>query len=367
MVFGPPPSGQQRRQNSTKLTCHPPFVHPHQLFNCPNTTLELVERNGLLDVVLGFLDDLLWRCCKAGEEVVDVRSAHLAEKVYGRTLGDIQMILEHRTTVVSHVLGRRFDLLEKILSSFSRLQGMNPYVRRTGDHVERENTDWVNGVMLESDMFLNMFDQICHGMGPAVANGVGEVTRNISLMGARAIAAATRWSEEGSGDPSLAYDRILAGEAVSVNLPLHRVCARVTQFFASAAALGASGLEGEALGQAKMQNLLSFVQENRESLARLVDPLLKAQAFMIQIRLGLWVRNGDEVVKLQVRGSFIGTLGRPPLSPLPQAALLTLPSSPSSLRSARTTPPCGSGTRSPGSWTTSCSNAGCRRKSRRRP
>ena len=233
-----------------------------------------MERNGLLDVVLGFLDDLLWRCCKAGEEVVDVRSAHIAEKVYGRTLGDIQMILEHRTTVVSHVLGRRFDLLEKILSSFSRLQGMNPYVRRTGDHVERENTDWVNGVMLESDMFLNMFDQICHGMGPAVANGVGEVTRNIRLMGARAIAAATRWSEEGSGDPSLAYDRILAGEAVSVNLPLHRVCARVTQFFASTAALGASGLEGEAPGQAKLQNLLSFVLVNRESLARLLDPLL---------------------------------------------------------------------------------------------
>ncbi len=48
-----------------------------------------------------------------------------------------------------------------------------------------------------------------------------------------------------------------------------------------------------------LQNLLRFVDANREGVRTLIRPVLKVQAFMMQVRLGLWKRNGEEVLKLQ--------------------------------------------------------------------
>ena len=61
----------------------------------------------------------------------------------------IQMILDHESTIIPCILRKRVDLFEQILAAFEKLQGMNVYHRKTGTHVERENTDWINCIMLD--------------------------------------------------------------------------------------------------------------------------------------------------------------------------------------------------------------------------
>ncbi|QDZ25745.1 hypothetical protein A3770_18p82630 [Chloropicon primus] len=292
-----------------------------QLFNCPIMTLELVQMNNLLDTVFQFLDNLLWRCCTGMPEDggrVNIRSRYIVDKMYSRTLGDIQMILEHRTSVVPHLLENRIDLFHKMLEAFEKLQGMNEYRRKRGDHVERENTDWINCVMLESEMFLNMFEQLFSGMAQGItgsSRGGRAIRENIWAMGGQAIAFTKEWVAKDSTrrmaradasadidyESDTIFERLFKGEDVSINLPMHRVCARMLQYFANKVALedGDQGRTGKELGEAKMNKLLEFVQAHREDILSVIEPILKAQAFMMQVRLGLWVRNGEEVLKLQ--------------------------------------------------------------------
>jgi hypothetical protein len=302
-----------------------------QLFNCPDMTLELVEKHNLLDTVLGFLNNLLERTRPAGERPgelgpVDVRSHYIEDRTYSRTLGDIQMILDHESTIIPFILRKRVDLFEQILASFEKLQGMNVYHRKTGTHVERENTDWINCIMLESDMFLNMFDQIFTGITRQIRKeGLSNETletyeASISNMCAFAISQAASWVEqnpnsmlggneiscENEGGKDSVFARLLHGEGVSINLPLHRVSSRMLslQLAPRSNWLGLSNGEASAsnvspLGGKQRQKLLEVIRANEANIRLMIEPVLKLAGFMVQVRVGLWVRNGEEVLKLQ--------------------------------------------------------------------
>ena len=78
----------------------------------------------MLDTVLTFLNHLLEKSrASVSEEgetglrlgCVDVHSHYIADKVYSRTLGDIQMILDHRSTVIPYIVRERPDLFGLIL------------------------------------------------------------------------------------------------------------------------------------------------------------------------------------------------------------------------------------------------------------
>ena len=262
-------------------------------------TLELVSKHGLLDVVMG----KLWSFCDSGR--VD------SHRRITRTLVDIQMIMEHKATVIPYLLRERRDVFHSMVNAFAKIQGMNPYQRQTGNHVERENTDWINCVMLESDMFLNMFDQFFGGVVAQNALGLADpaTAKNVWLMASEALSRTAAWSvakaEEikaahggDQGRPESVFARLLRGEEVSVNLPLHRMCARMLQYHAHPCHVTDTDKE-EDKGEACMANLLAIVSANKEDIKALIGPVLKAQAFMMQVGLGLWVRNGEEVLKLQ--------------------------------------------------------------------
>ena len=276
-----------------------------QLFNCPNMTLELVKNHSLLDTVLGFLIKLLKK--SAGNEpgfknvgLVAAQNHYIAERVYSRTLGDIQMILDHRATVIPYILQKRMDLMLQIVHSFLPLQGMNVYHRQRGNHVERENTDWINCVMLESDMFLNMLDQFFLGFSKDSRTeqySYDFVDMFKSLSSYALILTADTAKDDmklQNGDHAESkksiFGRLLQGEGVSAHLPLHRICSRILHFILS-----------QATSVGKPENFLAFLEERREylHLETVIQPILKVHAFMMQVRLGLWVRNGEEVLKLQ--------------------------------------------------------------------
>ncbi|GJQ08909.1 hypothetical protein GpartN1_g700.t1 [Galdieria partita] len=220
-----------------------------------------------------------------------------------RVIYDLRYILTH-TNAAAYVMHYRPDLLALFVRILSLLQGMNAEVRAVRYHVERESDIWSKAISLELD-FNHLCELLLAGFvfnkledimidTSDIEEGTG--TENLSLSTLpkvdlrecrkRALYIIRKcldeWIVSEKQRESILLDSPfdVSSGAVSVHYPLHRFLA----LLATEAIRRYNFTFYEALGQSD-QNVLD-----------LAEHILRVQALLVQVKAGMWKRNGRPMV-----------------------------------------------------------------------
>ncbi|GJD10461.1 E3 ubiquitin-protein ligase UBR3 [Galdieria sulphuraria] len=220
-----------------------------------------------------------------------------------RVIYDLRYILTH-TNAAAYVMHYRPDLLALFVRILSLLQGMNAEVRAVRYHVERESDIWSKAISLELD-----FNHLCELLlAGFVFNKLEEIkidssdidegtgTENSSLSSLpqvnlkdcrkRALCIIRRcldeWIASEKQRESILLDSPfdVSSGAVSLHYPLHRFLA----LLATEAIRRYKFTFYEALGQ------------SRQDVLHLAEHILRVQALLVQVKAGMWKRNGRPMV-----------------------------------------------------------------------
>ena len=120
-----------------------------QLFGSTPIVAFAVLRENMLEVLINVLADTLLPASLSSlpRGALDPSSEGIRARLYMRPCNDLRMCLTHRGAA-QHWLAKP-ELLRTVLAVLRSMQGMNPYVLKTGDHVEREGNDWINAMTAE--------------------------------------------------------------------------------------------------------------------------------------------------------------------------------------------------------------------------
>lgn len=211
---------------------------------------------------------------------------------------DLKYVLTHRA-VAFHLVHVRTDLFRKFVRMISMAQGMNPSARRFGDHVPMEADTWAKAFTMEIEMIYHyvelLADAFC-GLGspsaPPTANiGMRPDVADLSASRLRCIAVVRSCLDEWIGrEEALEARSVCSGESfsvahsVSVHLPLHRF---LTFMLHHVLRLDGVNLRTALSG--------GFGEATVEDARRLVRHPLRVQAFLAQVRAGMWRRNGRPI------------------------------------------------------------------------
>ena len=263
-----------------------------QLFNSPEITLKLAREHGLLDTFFGLLGDILRGTMGPDDTMVSPEHDLVKEKSYHRVVGDLCMVLIH-PNVAMYILTERPLLLENFLASLALAQGMNPYVCKTGEHVERESFAWTYSVTLEVQLMRLYAQMLTLSDGAPVTDAVALTLVQAAMATLQATADWCKlWAEVNNETPDSLWGSMLRGDLdVSVHLPLHRATGVAIGFLLEAS-LGPGGAPSP-LG------IFLSKDKAKQNLTSVVLPAVAALAWFAQVRARLWVRNGDEVLRIE--------------------------------------------------------------------
>ena len=218
--------------------------------------------------------------------------------------------------MVHFLLREQPALFLKLLSALQLAQGMNTYSRKLGEHVERESFSWTYSVSLEVQL-MRVLQQVfsCLSIvdgraGPEPGEDLVRAARTCILEAARDNPLPFRAPVEGrprsldEGQLRKSWDWLLGGKmSVSVHLPMQRAVGA-----ALAALVRMDKRAGAGLPTATgLERLLSNSPAECEAALKMLGPaVVFVLAWLAQVRARLWLRNGDEVTKVEViyRNSF---------------------------------------------------------------
>eukprot|EP00850_Spirogloea_muscicola_P019997 SM000205S06204 [mRNA] locus=s205:3198:12812:+ [translate_table: standard] len=118
-----------------------------QIFSVPALTAHLVEKAGLLSMLLGMLKRVL-RLAAGKDGRIDVRTREVRKKHYWRITEDLRYVLSH-PEVARWTAREQPALMQTFLQLLAFLQGMAVQVRQVHVHVEVESDDWSHSYTLE--------------------------------------------------------------------------------------------------------------------------------------------------------------------------------------------------------------------------
>lgn len=211
---------------------------------------------------------------------------------------DLKYILTHRA-VAFHLMHHRRDLFRKFVRVISMAQGMHPLPRRFGDHIPLEQNSWTKPFTIEIELVYHyvelLSEAFCGSHTPQSPSSctVPQTAQDVDLVSSRLQCIAVvrscldEWIErENALEARSTYsgESFSISHSVSVHLPLHRLLSfmvfHVLRLDGTSLRAALSGGVGEA-----------SVDDAR----RLLKHPLRVQAFLAQVRAGMWRRNGNAV------------------------------------------------------------------------
>ncbi|PSC67217.1 ubiquitin-ligase [Micractinium conductrix] len=274
-----------------------------QVFHLEETCLELAERDSLLEGLLRSLLSVLQLGVDASGRLNGDRQ-QLAGRQYLRIAADLHMCLSHSGVVLQLLGGPQGHLFRpSFLQVFRVMQGACPVRRKLGDHVLYESSAWVNIVQLEVHMSHMLKQGALHTFMKAAEAGEVPHERCAAALAfalehtlaAVEVAAGRMQTAE---EPHSFWSSVLSGQADTSATPGPYLAAAAT-------ALGAAPGQAEA-GRA-------WAARRWEMCGVAAERVL---AWMSQIRQRLWVRNGQQLLRLEAFYYSAYCVWHPTYSPL---------------------------------------------------
>lgn len=225
----------------------------------------------------------------------------ITDWVCWRVVNDLKYVLTHQT-VAFHLLHVRRDLFRKFVRIMSIAQGMNPSIRRFKEHVSIEGDLWAESFAIETEFhyYVELLAVAFCGTKPDTDEGAlggthEEVGRRINLPSSRlkcieiVRSCLDEWLDR---EETIEARSVFEGETftvahgISVHLPLHRLLAFMVHHTVR--------IDNISLHTAISGGNLS--NASAEYVRRLLRHPLRIQAFLAQVRAGMWRRNGHPVV-----------------------------------------------------------------------
>ncbi|CAM6105290.1 unnamed protein product [Calypogeia fissa] len=257
-----------------------------QLFNVPETTLNLIQTDHLLEVVVSVLDSVIRHCINKDAGTVNLNHPAIKQKVYNRPQGDLKLILAHEA-VSLHVLKERPDVFKSILSIWSMLQWMNPYTQSETVDFD-EQVSWSQAITLEMSTMTTAFGLIGQCFSAFAASGDASRSALVS-------AACLTMTSLREFFTKVKFSQV-SQDTVSLHIPLHRtLCAIISKLVL---------MPWEESRDGFLSNLQPPFEEN-EILA-LMDHPLRVTVWMAQIRAQMWRNSSEDFTRLEqiYRGSI---------------------------------------------------------------
>eukprot|EP00873_Tetraselmis_striata_P010026 jgi/Tetstr1/430290/TSEL_020115.t1 len=307
-----------------------------QLFSIPSVTLRLAQEDNLLEFFFGLLHEIFKRAA-GGKPDAPVYALHeqLSRlRSHQRVLMDLKMILCH-TEVVVYLFTQNFRALNMLLNCLQSMQGMCAHTRKSGAHMQHENMEWGEAIMLEQQVLqlvsqmvkclthmpctpaeegesaqtdgkLQGARQLLHcipdGRQASVDTAVASLVAGAELALRRACMWAAKSGSAGQLSMPLLGKYLFDGAPVSLHLPLHRTAAICIQALMEISARG-----GAQASDAKnaIELLMSgkWMKQHQTHPSPAVWQLialhpLQILVWLAQVRARLWLRNGESLMKI---------------------------------------------------------------------
>jgi hypothetical protein len=278
-----------------------------QVFHLEETTLALTQKANLLKVLLTSLLDALRRGL-GDTGRLEGDSPVMTGRLYLRIAADLHMCLSHPAVVLALLAGPQSALFSSHFLEVLRLiEGASPFRRKLGDHVLYESEAWINMVQVEVHMMHMLVQGATHTLLKAAEAGtVAPGTAATALVfGAQhtleAVAAAAGQMQVAE-EPHTFWPSVLQGQStISAHIPLERLAStflagllhlahtsgsNAAYLSALHAALDGGGGLDALEAAARHWQMCGLAAE-------------RVTAWMSQIRQRLWVRNGQQLLRLE--------------------------------------------------------------------
>ncbi|KAK9808772.1 hypothetical protein WJX72_003285 [[Myrmecia] bisecta] len=289
-----------------------------QLLNTPDVSLQLVRDDDILGVLFGTLHQMLMHAsvfCEA-RRLLCVYPKHelIKERAYLRVVADLRMVLLHADAAAHLLLRCQLLFQDKVLGCLALLHGMAQHRRKMGSHVEYEDQSWIHAVHLEVLLQFHVLNPMLQMLtAAAVEHDCGSADSPSIYL--QALLAGLRMSSEKATAKVKArdlatarvkatiFDELIAGAPVTAHLPLHRAAAGFARAILtvvqsrSAAGRAPARAEEPPAWDALSASLVRTVATSTDWGLLSHDPL-QLLAWMAQMRARIWLRNGEELVKL---------------------------------------------------------------------
>ncbi len=232
---------------------------------------------------------------------IDWFQSLIMEGAIWRVVYDLRYVLTH-SEVATHFIHHRPDLFRVFVRMLSMAQGIFPVRRHFGDHVLVESETWAKAFTVEIEFFLlinYVLNAYCKNPNPRTPADVSpgtDTSENVHLSPAESRARLVRivrqaldeWIEREKGLEKMSVfpgEEFSVAHSVSVHLPLHRLLAMLSHHCIRLDGVSPSfALSG------------SNADTTPDEAMELVRHPLRVQAFLAQVRAGMWKRNGRVVV-----------------------------------------------------------------------